>query len=436
MLKTSEGKHGPLLPQDSCNCGIEAPLNLCFNFGGCFLAGDVRSNEQMGLTSIHTLFVREHNRIAKILKGLNSHWNGERVYQETRKIVGAVLQKITYEDFLPIVIGRNALPKYKGYDNKINPSISNAFATAAFRFGHSLIRQKFDILDKGFNPIGDPLPLRQLFFNNTFINKFGIAPLLLGLLGNESQKVDNEIAAGLLENLFERKNSPGLNLAALNIQRGRDHGLPGYNAYRRFCGLKDARSFFDTRNEIKNPNLRKKFQEIYGHPDFADLWPAGIAETPVKGGLVGRTFQCILRDQFTRSRDGDRFYYLNPGVFPPKQQQEIGKASLSRILCDNLGNKIVSVQIDAFEINSRRVLCPRIEGMKFHLWKGKYLKLKVVAIPLNDFYIYDCILSRTNIRTLYHACKCSGSSLKDTCKKLSLCSCLYAKNVNNYATSY
>ena len=398
----------------------------------------MRSNEQMGLTSIHTLFVREHNRIAKILKGLNSHWNGEKVYQETRKIVGAVLQKITYEDFLPIVIGRNALPKYKGYDNKINPSISNAFATAAFRFGHSLIRQKFDILDKGFNPIGNPLPLRQLFFNNTFINKFGIEPLLLGLLGNESQKVDNEIAAGLLENLFERKNSPGLNLAALNIQRGRDHGLPGYNAYRKFCNLKDARSFFDIPRDQMSLAQIVKFAKIYNDdPNTADLWPAGISETPVKGGLVGPTFQCIIGDQFRRSRDGDRFFYENRGVFSEEQLREINKASLSEILCDNLGNKIVSVQKNAFLTTSKRVLCN--EGtmkMNLHQWKGKYLKLKVVAIPLNDFYIYDCILFRTNIRTLYHACKCSGSSLKDTCKKLSLCSCLYAKNVNNYATSY
>ena len=391
MLKTSGSKDAPLLPEDSCNCGIEAPLNLCFEFGGCFLAGDVRSNEQMGLASIHTLFVREHNRIAKILKGLNPHWNGERVYQETRKIVGAVLQKITYEDFLPTVIGPNALPKYKGYDDKTNPGISNAFATAAFRFGHSLIRQKFDILDKDFNPIADPLPLRQLFFNNTFINKFGIEPLLLGLLGNESQKVDSEIAAGLLNNLFERENSPGLNLAALNIQRGRDHGLPGYNAYRRFCGLKDARSFFDIPRDQMPLAQIVKFAKIYNDdPNTADLWPAGIAETPVKGGLVGRTFQCILRDQFTRSRDGDRFYYKNPGVFSPKQQQEIGKASLSRILCDNLG-KIERVQIDAFRTNSKRVSCKsikKIKKMNLDEWKGKYLKLKVVAIPLKNFYIY------------------------------------------------
>lgn len=379
MLRTSKSEHGDLLPHD-CDCGLEAPLNLCFKFGGCFLAGDVRSNEQTVLASIHTLFVREHNRIAKILGKLNSQWNGERIYQETRKIVGAVLQKITYEDFLPIVLGRDRLPAYTGYQKKVDPSISNAFATAAFRFGHSLIRQTFDRLDKGFNPTGDPLPVQQLFFNNTFINKFGIDQLLLGLLGNESQKVDREIAVGLLNHLFERENSPGLNLAALNIQRGRDHGLPGYNAYRTVCGLKNATSFRDTRREIPSRFLRRRLSRLYkNNPNDADLWPAGIAEAPLKGGLVGDTFSCIILDQFRRSRDGDSFFYENHGVFTRSQLKQIKRASLSKILCDNLRN-VVSVQRNAFLAGSSRhsrVTCDRIAGMNFYAWKGKFLKMRI-----------------------------------------------------------
>ena len=317
MLKTS---NGDLLPPDNSN-GLGAPLNLCLNFGGCFLAGDGRSNEQTVLASIHTLFVREHNRIAKILGTKNPQWNGERIYQETRLIVGAVLQKITYEDFLPIVLGSSdTLPEYKGYKSNVDPSISNAFATAAFRFGHSLIRQTFDRVNPGFNNIGDPVPLRQLFFNNTLINKFGIEQLLLGLLANESQQVDRELAVGLLDDLFERENSPGLNLAALNVQRGRDHGLPGYNAYRKFCKLGNARRFKHTKGQITDKKVRKALSRLYkDNPNNADLWPVGLAEKPVKGGLVGATFRCIIRDQFTRSRDGDRFFYEKRGVFTDGQ---------------------------------------------------------------------------------------------------------------------
>ena len=379
LLKTS---NGDLLPFDNCNCGIGAPNNLCFNFGGCFKAGDDRSNEQTALASIHTLFVREHNRIAKILAINNPQLDGERIYQETRRIVGAVLQKITYKDFLPIILGSDdTLPKYKGYKPNVDPSISNAFATAAFRFGHSLIRQTFDRVNAGFNNVGDPVPLRQLFFNNTLINKFGIEPLLLGLLANESQQVDRELAVGLLDDLFERENSHGLNLAALNIQRGRDHGLPGYNAYRKFCGLGNARRFKHTKKQITDKKVRNKLSRLYeDNPNNADLWPVGLAEKPIKGGLVGATFRCIIRDQFTRSRDGDKFFYENPGVFTGEQLKEIRKASLSRILCDNLKN-VVSVQRNAFQAGSAkhpRVTCESIPGMNLCGWIGKVNTLKCV----------------------------------------------------------
>ena len=371
LLKTLQSKNGDLLPRDTDE--LMAPENFCLDLGGCFLAGDGRSNEQMVLASMHTLFLREHNRIAKILKNLNRHWNGEKIYQETRKIVGAVLQKITYKDFLPIIIGPNALPEYK-YDPSINPGVLNSFATAAFRFGHSLIRPAFDILDKGFNPTGNPLPLRQLFFNNTFIRSRGIDELLLGLLGNESQAVDRKLAAGLLNNLFERPQSPGLNLAALNIQRGRDHGLPGYNAYRKFCGLEDAsQSFHYTKNEIQYHNRLKLFKLYNDDPNIADLWVAGLAETPAQDALVGPTFRCIIREQMRRVRDGDRFFYENPGVFTFSQLEEIKKASLSKVLCDNLNN-IVSVQKNAFLAGSarqRRISCRYIQGIDLHKWKGK-----------------------------------------------------------------
>ena len=371
LLKTLQSKNGDLLPRD--NNTLMAPNNFCLDLGGCFLAGDGRSNEQMVLASMHTLFLREHNRIATNLKNINRHWNGEKIYQETRKIVGAVLQKITYKDFLPIIIGPDALPEYK-YDPSINPGILNSFATAAFRFGHSLIRPAFDILDEGFNPTGDPLPLRQLFFNNTFIRSRGVDELLLGLLGNESQAVDRELAAGLLNNLFERPQSPGLNLAALNIQRGRDHGLPGYNAYRKVCGLEDAsRSFHYTKNEIQFYNRLKLFKLYNNDPNIADLWVAGLAETPVRDALVGPTFRCIIREQMRRVRDGDRFFYENPQVFTSSQLKEIKKASLSKVLCDNLNN-IVSVQKNAFLAGSakqRRILCGGIPGIDLHKWKGK-----------------------------------------------------------------
>ena len=372
-MKTAPGVNGEFLPPDS----RPKMSSFCAKSGGCFIAGDTRSNEQVVLATMHTLFLREHNRIARALGKLNPHWNGEKTYQETRKIVGAVLQKITYEDFLPIIIG-DTLPQYHGYNSKINPGILNSFSTAAFRFGHSLIRPTFDRLDAHYNPTGDPLPLRHLFSNNTFMRKHGIDELVLGLLGNSSETVDRKLAVGVLNHLYERPHSPGLNLAALNIQRGRDHGLPGYNAFRRYCGLKNAKTFRNTVREIRNRRNRRLLAKLYKNkPDLADLWVAGLAETPANGGLVGATFGCIIREQMKRARDGDRFFYTKENVFSHQQLHEIKKATLSKIICDNLKN-IVSIQKNAFLTGSsryRRVECGQIPGIDLTLWRGRNFKL-------------------------------------------------------------
>jgi peroxidase len=369
LLKSSRGFDGELLPLDQ---SLRAERELCNNLGGCFVAGDLRSNEQQSLAAFHSLFLREHNRVARILKSINIHWNGEKVYQEARSIMGAVMQKITYDDFLPTILGPNALPQYRGYRSSINPGISNAFATGAFRFGHSLIRPAFDILDTGFNPTGKAINLRFMFFNNTFIQRNGINPLLLGLIGNFTEKVDRTLSSGITRHLFERENSPGSNLAALNIQRSRDHGIPGYNQFRIMCGLGNAKTFADTKNEIKDPENRKILKQLYNdNPDLVELWVAGLAETPVKGASVGPTFKCIIKEQFLRTRDGDRFYYERKGVWRPDKLAEIKRASLSRIYCDNLN--VISIQPNAFKAPTNikpRVSCERIPGINLCKWKG------------------------------------------------------------------
>ena len=365
--------NGNLLPLDTSE--LIAPNNFCENFGGCFLAGDVRVNEQAALASIHTLFLREHNRIAKRLKVINPQWDGEKIYQESRKIVGALVQKITYKDWLPIAIGRRGVGTYRGYNPYINPGITNSFATAAYRFGHSTIRPTFDFLDANFDPIVNPIPLVQMFFNNTLIQKKGVDGFLLGAVGNVSQEVDTTLAQGLFK-LFQREESAGLDLAALNIQRGRDHGLPSYEQFRRRCGFKRAFSFNDLRGVIKDANLRNILTQLYKTPDNADLWPAGLAEMSGRGGSLGPTFACLVRDQFRRLRDGDRFYYENPGVFTGSQLREIKSDSLSRILCDNVVG-IVSIQRNAFRVPnlenkiSGRRACKDMPKLNLEPWRGK-----------------------------------------------------------------
>src|SRR5690606_5728742 len=98
-----------------------------------FVAGDVRANEQLGLTAMHTLFVREHNFLANKIRKKHPLYSGKQIYQLARALVGAEMQKITYSEFLPVLLGSHALRPYRGYKKSVNPSIANVFSTAAYR---------------------------------------------------------------------------------------------------------------------------------------------------------------------------------------------------------------------------------------------------------------------------------------------------------------
>ena len=90
-------------------------------------AGDIRVNENILLTSFHTIFVREHNRIAKVIVTKNPRLSDEEIYQAAKNYVTGLIQKITYEEFLPILLGRKAynqyIGPYKNYDTEINPTL-------------------------------------------------------------------------------------------------------------------------------------------------------------------------------------------------------------------------------------------------------------------------------------------------------------------------
>lgn len=297
-----------------------------------FLAGDVRANEQTGLTVMHTLFVREHNRLVAELRRDHPNWSGEQLYQQARALVGAEMQQITYREFLPALLGPNALPPYSGYKPNIDARITNEFSTAAYRLGHSMLSTHIQRLNAAGEEIAaGHLDLRDAFFNPARItDEGGLAPVLRGLAAQRSQSIDHFIVDDVRNFLFGPPGAGGFDLAALNIQRGRDHGLPDYNSARVAMGLPRANRFADI---SRDPDTRQRLANTYASVDEIDLWVGGLAEDKVRNAQVGPLFRAILIDQFLRLRDGDRFWYER--ALPPPELDRIRGLRLSDIIRRN-----------------------------------------------------------------------------------------------------
>jgi len=284
------------------------------------------------------------------------------------------MQHITYTEWLPRIIGPDGMAKigkYKGYNPQVDSSISNVFATSALRFGHTLISPIMKRLDSNLTtiPEGD-LPLHKAFFSPwRLVEEGGLDPIIRGLFASPAKMADDGLNEDLTERLFEVAHTVALDLAALNIQRGRDHGLPSYTKWMDFCGLGSAHTWETLGQYIKNEVKLKTLQDIYGHPDNIDLWVGSLLEEKVEGGRVGLTTQCLLVEQFRRLRDGDRFWFENPSVFTSAQLAQVKQVTLSRIICDN-ADDIRKVPIDVF-VNTnvnKFVSCQHLPRMSFNPW--------------------------------------------------------------------
>jgi hypothetical protein len=312
--------------------------------GDLFMAGDMRLNEQIGLLSMHALFLREHNRLADQIAAANPGLSDEEIYQRARRIVGAEVQSITYNEFLPILLGANALTPYTGYDANVKATVSNEFAAAGFRLGHTLLPPELLRLNEDGTSIPQgPVALRDTFLDPSLVTKEGgIDPVLCGLAGAKAQEFDNMIVDDVRNFLFVAIPS-GLDLAAVNIQRGRDHGLPTYNDLREALGLPRISDFFEP--GVFLPDAAARLASIYANVDDIDLWPGALSEMPVAGALVGPLLRALLTDQFIRSRDGDRFWFENTDLFSLDEIQMVEDRTLADIILDNTGIKWIQTDV-------------------------------------------------------------------------------------------
>jgi len=240
---------------------------------------------------------------------------------------------ITYNEHLPALMGNNAIPAYTGYRPDVNGTIFNEFSAAAYRLGHSMVNDDILRLNADGSTLGaGNLTLRDAFFTapNILNSENDIDPILRGLAAQRHQKVDLQIVDTLRNFLFGQPGSGGFDLTALNIQRGRDHGLASYNDAREAFGIGRVNTFSDISS---NAGIVTDLEEIYNSVDDIDLWIGGLAEDAVAGSQLGELFHEILTRQFTALRDGDRFWYEN--YLTDDELDQVSGTSLANVIRSN-----------------------------------------------------------------------------------------------------
>lgn len=382
-LRVTEHSTGDLLP--TAGDDPNAPHMAMDGVLGAstFVAGDVRANENAALISMHTLWVREHNRIAEIIAATHTDLpldpiaRDEEIYQRARKIVGAEIQKVTYDEFLPAL--GVTLDPYAGYDATVNPNISTEFSTAGFRIGHTLISSNLPRLNEDGTPTEDgELSLAEAFFRTEPITEEGgIGPLLRGLASQVQQETDANIIDDLRNLLFGPPSggpvANGSDLASLNIQRGREHGLGSYNDAREALGLTRKQNFSDISSDLE---LVAALESVYETVEDIDLWVGMLSEDNLPDASIGELNEAILADQFTRLRDGDRFWYENDSDL---DNWDLGEVSVSEWLGDFQLSDVIALNTEIENISDNVFLVAQEPASVPNLNDGSPISLIMVA---------------------------------------------------------
>ncbi|XP_060073870.1 peroxidase-like [Ylistrum balloti] len=386
LLLTSKGGLPPVGKEKSCV--LTHPKEYCFR------AGDKRVNVVPNLSVTHILFIKQHNRIARRLARINRHWTDEIIFQETRKIIIALMQQITYREYLPKTLNaehmsRYGLNYYPGkfnnvYNPSINPGTRNSFAAAAFRYGHSQIPPTQSVL------AADHLTYKHYPLEDTYHKPYLAQeddgknlPGLLRWLSTEPTTCNDRVFEPQVRDLlFLDKKGNSLDLPAINIQRGRDHGMPCYNEWREWCQLPVAKHFDAREGGLvdHDPVCAGLLKKAYGHVNDIDLYAGAISEKHIPNGEVGPTFACIIARQFHAFKYGDRFWYEQvdkPTAFTRAQLKQIKKITLSKITCDNF--KIKKIQKDSFTTISPSndlTACNKLPKLRLRPWKETVAQTK------------------------------------------------------------
>jgi hypothetical protein len=318
-----------------------------------FVCGDFfpRCNETPGLTMIHTLFVREHNRKVAEYAAENPSLTDEQLFQLGRRWVTSLIQSITVNEFLPTLTGEK-VAKYKGHKPSVNGRIGMEFEQSLYRVGHTLLPRE---LQRFGSPGGhSPLPaldLGETLFQspNLFQTSADLDALVRGFIRQPHEKVDCVVADGVRNTLVvDQPGTAGtlFDLPAINIVRGRELGLPSYNLARVGFGLPPVNRFADAFDTKAAERLRS----VYSNPNQVDLFAGGICEKAAhpRTGHTGPLITAVLHRQVRDLRDADRFWYQN--ILTKEEIQEVESYKLSDLILNNTGLKPEEINSDAFKV--------------------------------------------------------------------------------------
>ncbi|KAH8236422.1 hypothetical protein KR026_001432 [Drosophila bipectinata] len=385
---------GGLLRTSYTNGQHWLPVNR--NFDGecgtkseCYSLPDIRNRFSPTIAVIHTLLVREHNRLAESLALLNADYDDERIFQEARKINIAQYQKITYYDLLPLILGRtytylNGLlypvepSEYvNDYDESVNPGPYVEFSAVAFRYAHTQIPGWFSLVAP--NRSSNKTMRFSDYFDRAETVKLldssdNYAALLRGLATQLHKQSDGNIDREI-KHYFNRKEFEeyGSDLKSIDIQRARDFGVASYNDVREFCGLRRAVDWAEFAHEIPGEKI-SLLRRLYATPDDVELSVGGSLEYHVPEALFGPTLLCVIGKQFLNTRRGDRFFFErdnHSAGFTRDQLAEIRKVSLASLFCNN-ADYLHYIQPNVFVFpNSQNLLlnCNNIHHLDISKWQ-------------------------------------------------------------------